>query len=162
MPPDTHRPSLNAPHVIAPPGWRVGVDLVSVATVREALAQFDQRYVDRVYTAQEQLDAAARTPPHDADALAARWAAKEAALKALDLCDRGVNLRDIEVHRLPDGAPTLLLHGRAADAARMRGWQPASLSLSHDAGFAIAVVLACPCPASDSTDPTDSPHATSQ
>jgi len=159
MPPDTHRPSLNAPHVTPPTGWRVGVDLANVATVREALAQFDRRYVDRIYTAQEQRDAAARPPPHDADALAARWAAKEAALKALDLCDSGVNLRDIEVHRAPDGAPTLLLHGRAAETARMRGWQPASLSLSHDAGFAIAVVLARPWP---TPEPTDSFHATSK
>jgi len=139
----THTP-VNAPQVSAPPGWRIGVDLVGVATVAESLAGFAQRYLDRVYTAAEQADLAVCDTVRRAEGLAARWAAKEAALKALGLCDSGISPRDIEVRRLPDGAPHLVLHGRAAEAARMRGWQPASLSLSHDAGFAIAVVLACP------------------
>jgi holo-[acyl-carrier protein] synthase len=72
--------------------------------------------------------------------LAARFAAKEAAVKAFGLADAGVNWRDLEVERLPGGAPVLRVHGRAAEVLRARGIAHWALSLSHDGDHAVAVV----------------------
>jgi holo-[acyl-carrier protein] synthase len=118
----------------------VGIDLVQVSRVAESLERFGERFLRRVFTDGE-VAYARSAPAHTAERLAARLAAKEAALKALDLGDRGVGWRQIEVEREPSGAPRLSLHGAALAAAEEAGVEEVALSLSHEGDFATAVVM---------------------
>ena len=113
----------------------VGVVLVRTERIAESLATFGDRFLRRVFTDGE-IAYANEAPALANERLAARFAAKEAAVKALDLVERGVGWRQIEVARAPSGAPALRLHGietRATDVAR---------SLSHEGDYATAVVVA--------------------
>lgn len=119
---------------------RTGVDLVEIERVQEAIARFGPRFLERVYTPGELRDCQGRM-----SSLAARFAAKEAAAKALGtgIWRAGIGWSDIEVQRDPhSSAPSLLLHGAAARRARELGLEQWSLSLSHDRGQAIALVVA--------------------
>jgi holo-[acyl-carrier protein] synthase len=120
---------------------RVGIDTVQISAIRSSLASFGERFERRLFTDQER--AAAHAGGADpAERLAARFAAKEAAIKAFGLSEVGVNWRQIEVLREPDGHPRLALHGRAADCARAHGDFEAVVSLSHDGDQACAIVVA--------------------
>ncbi|MGC8873924.1 MAG: holo-ACP synthase [Chloroflexia bacterium] len=115
---------------------QVGVDLVEIARVEEALRRFGRRFLERIYTPAEQAFCRGRVPE-----LAARFAVKEAAMKALGTGLRGVGWREVEV--LPDarGRPLLYLHGRAQARAAELGLTGFSVSLSHERGHAIALVV---------------------
>lgn len=117
-------------------GLRVGIDLVAVDTVREALDAHGDAYVRRVYS-----DAEAADCKGDPLRLAARFAAKEATLKALRAGDAAVPLTDIEVRRAPSGAPSLALRGAAEALAAQRGVVAADVTLTHEHSYAAAVVL---------------------
>ena len=121
-----------------PPGLRVGMDMVSVADVQASIDAFGRRFVERLFSPVEQADAVS-VPALKAQRLAARFAAKEAAIKAFGLSEAGVSWRELEVCRDARGACRLRLHGKAAALAGVR---EAALSLSHQRGHAIAVVLA--------------------
>jgi holo-[acyl-carrier protein] synthase len=112
----------------------VGIDLLEVGRMERALERHP-RLADRVFTADELAYARARRRP--ARHLAARFAAKEAAVKALGLTSFG--LREIEV--VAGEPPTLRLHGRAAAAARERDLA-LRVSLTHSQEMAAAVVVA--------------------
>lgn len=127
----------------AHPGLRVGVDTVDIADVEAAWQHFGLRYARRLFTAHE-CDYALDQPGLVAERLAARFAAKEAVIKALNLGELGVDWRDIEVRRQADGACRLALHGRAAQAMAALPACQAALSLSHDKGHACAVVVLVP------------------
>ena len=126
-----------------------GVDVIEIARIEQALARWGERFLARVFTPAERLDSAGRS-----SSLAARWAAKEAAAKALGVGIQGLGaaatvgaataarLIEIEVRRAPGGQPTLLLHGGAARRAAELGWQTSALSLSHSRDFAVAFVVA--------------------
>jgi len=116
----------------------LGVDLVQVSRVRESIATFGDKYLRRVYTEGEIAYATAGDPEATPSRLAARFAAKEATIKALDLSEAGVGWREIEVVRSPSGAPSLLLHGAARAA---QGDRDLEVSLSHEGDYATAVVL---------------------
>ncbi len=118
---------------------RVGTDLASVSAVRGALERFGPRYLARVYTAHE-VDTCGATSP-DPARLAARFAAKEAVIKVLRPADDPVDLRDIEIHRAPDGSSEVVLHGGAARLARRSGVTDVVVSMSHEADFAVATAL---------------------
>lgn len=115
----------------------VGVDLIEIARVAEALARWGERFLRRVYTAREVAFCRGRVPE-----LAARFAAKEAVSKALGTGMWGVAWREIEV--LPDGRgrPNIHLHGRARQRAQTLGLGSFAISLSHSRDHAIAFVLA--------------------
>jgi holo-[acyl-carrier protein] synthase len=119
---------------------RVGIDLVGVRTVREAMAEHGARYLRRVFTDGEIADCGGLEQP-DALRLAARFAAKEAALKALRAGDAAVPWTAVEVVRGPDGAPELALHGTAAELAARAGLGELAVSLTHEDGHAAAVVV---------------------
>jgi holo-[acyl-carrier protein] synthase len=120
---------------------RVGIDLVSTDAVRESISAHGARYLERVFTDREVADC--RTAADvDPDRLAARFAAKEATLKVLRAGDEAVPWRDIEVRRDPSGWVELLLAGRAATLAKDAGITDLALSLTHERGFASAVVIA--------------------
>lgn len=117
---------------------RVGIDLTSVSAVRDAVAEHGDRYLRRVYTATELADCGG-----DAARLAGRFAAKEAAIKVLRP-DASTPLpwTDIEVVREPGGHVELRLTGLAAEQAAREGLAEFSLSLTHEADAACAVVIA--------------------
>ena len=123
---------------------RVGIDLVDVDQVESAIAAHGDRYLRRVYTDREVADCGGFEAP-SAERLAARFAAKEAAFKALRLGDV-LPFHDIEVVRSPDGAPELALHGRAAGVAAVLGAEDLSVSLTHERGLAAAVVALTTAP----------------
>jgi holo-[acyl-carrier protein] synthase len=113
----------------------VGIDMVDIDEVREALAAHGDRYLERVYTAQERA-ACGRNPRR----LAARFAAKEAAMKAL-ACEDRLPWHSIAVATDSNDAPTLALSGPAAEMARARGVSSVVLSFTHGASYAAAIVL---------------------
>jgi holo-[acyl-carrier protein] synthase len=119
---------------------RVGIDLVSVEDVRHSIATLGDRYLERIYTAAELDDCGGEHP--DPERLAARFAAKEAALKVLRPGDHGLALTTIEVRRAPEGWVELGLSGPAAELAAEAGLSGFALSIAHEAGFATAVVTA--------------------
>ena len=116
--------------------FRVGIDLVRVSRIEESLNAFGDRFLRRCFTAGE-IAYATAAPAQRGERLAARFAAKEAARKALRAPD-GLGWRQIEVQREPSGACNLLLHG---DAARVAGPCSTAVSLSHEGDLATAVVL---------------------
>ena len=138
-------PRLDTPlhRVNDPPmSTTVGLDLVSVDTVVEALRGANRdRYLARIYTEREVDDC--MTPSGvDPERLAARFAAKEATLKVISTGEDGISFKDIEVRRDPSGRVHLELHGRAASFAAEAGVVDLALSLTHEGGFAAAVVVA--------------------
>ncbi len=117
---------------------RVGIDLTSVAAVRDALAAHGARYLARVYTTREQVDCGG-----DPARLAARFAAKEATIKVLRPGQRTpLPWVDIEVIREADGHVELVLAGRAAAQAVAAGLGDFAVSLTHEGDRACAVVIA--------------------
>ena len=122
---------------------RVGVDLVSVQSVREAISAHGERYLERVYSEREVRDCTT-AQGLDPERLAARFAAKEAALKALRPGADGVSLSSIEVRKEGAGWVELELSGAAARLARDAGMTELAVSIAHENGFACAVVIAYP------------------
>lgn len=122
-------------------GIRVGIDLVSVDSVRASLAEHGERYLARVFTEREVADCAGASGPAP-ERLAARFAAKEAAIKVLRPHDDAVPLRDIEIRSRPGGWVDVELTGRAASLAAEAGVRELAVSLTHENGHASAVVVA--------------------
>ncbi len=118
----------------------LGTDIVQVARIADLVARHGSRFLDRVYRPGEQA-VLSRTGPAAAAALAARWAAKEAFVKALGPHATGVPYRDVEVTRGADGVPRLRLHGAAATALARAGAARALVSLSHERDHAVATVI---------------------
>ena len=112
------KPNTTAPG--SPNGLSVGIDLVDVEEVAATLhSELGTRYLSRIYTSREVEDCR-RGRQVDPARLAGRFAAKEAAMKALRVGDRPVSWREIEVHRAADGAPELVL-ARRGRGAGLRG-----------------------------------------
>ena len=123
---------------------RVGIDLVEIDAVASTLdSALADRYLARIYTPAEVRDCSDANGV-SAARLAARFAAKEAVMKTLDVGNRAIPWQAIEVRRQESGRPTVSLHGAAAAIAREEGVAQFALSLSHEAGCASAVVVATP------------------
>ena len=119
----------------------IGIDVVEIARIRRLRERWQDRFLQRVFTEAELAYALRRHDP--AQHLAARFAAKEATLKALGTgLSMGVRWREMEVRRPRGQAPCLTLSGRTAELADARGIRRLHVSLSHDAGLAVAQVLA--------------------
>ena len=117
-----------------------GIDIAEVPRIRHSIERFGNRFLHRIYTAGEirYCDSKANR----VERYAARFAAKEAAMKALGTgWSRGVRWRDCEVSRLPGGRPTILFHGKAGEIAATLGLKSAALSISHTEAQAIAQVI---------------------
>lgn len=118
----------------------IGIDIAEVPRIAASIARFGDRFLQRIFTEGEirYCDAKANR----AERYAARFAAKEAAMKALGTgWNYGVRWRDIEVSRKPGGRPTLLFHGKAAEFAAKLKATNVALSLTHTAEEAIAQVI---------------------
>jgi holo-[acyl-carrier protein] synthase len=124
-------------------GTGVGIDLVMVSRVEASLSRFGERFLRRVFTDGE-IAYATSSPAATAERLAARFAAKEAAIKAIGLAGAqvGVGWREIEVAREDSGRCRLILHGAARAAADEAGVAELSVSLTHEGDYSAAVVLA--------------------
>lgn len=119
----------------------IGIDVVEIARIRRLMERWQDRFLQRVFTEAELAYALRRHDP--AQHLAARFAAKEATLKALGTgLSMGVRWREMEVRRGPGQPPRLALSGRTAELGEARGVRRLHVSLSHDAGLAVAQVLA--------------------
>jgi holo-[acyl-carrier protein] synthase len=114
----------------------VGIDVVDVLRFGIVLGR-RPRIVDRLFTEGEQRDARGK-----AERLAARFAAKEAVMKSLSVGAGSVPWKSIEVKRAPSGAPSVMLHGAAAELATRRGADEFHISLTHTAMTAAAFVVA--------------------
>lgn len=124
----------------------IGADLVDIDRIRQVIER-QPRFVERVFTAEERAYCLKRRDP--AERFAARFAAKEAVLKALGTGLGGADFDDIEVVRLDTGQPTLRITGRAkarADQLGIDGWL---ITLSHADHVAQAVVAALAGPAGE-------------
>ncbi|HIM49936.1 MAG TPA: holo-[acyl-carrier-protein] synthase [Dehalococcoidia bacterium] len=114
-----------------------GVDIIEIPRIKQVLDRYGQRFLNRVFTPDEIAYCRGRAPN-----LAGRFAAKEAAMKALGTGVRGVSWKDIEVIRADSGAPSLRLHGRAEKRAEWLQVGEMSLSISHSREYAVAFVVA--------------------
>jgi holo-[acyl-carrier protein] synthase len=120
--------------------FRLGLDLVDVERIRLMLEKHGERFTNRTFTHAEceYCNGSVTAPLH----FAARFAAKEAAAKALGTgFAQGISWKDIEVLREPSGEPVLLLHGAAAERAAALGVQQSFVSLTHTAQSAAASVV---------------------
>jgi len=114
----------------------LGLDIIRVDRIREALERFGDRFVGRVLTPAE-----ARYVRGRPETFAGRWAAKEAVSKVLGLGVRGIGWRDIEIERLPTGQPAVRLHGRAAARADQLGVERVAVSITHEREYALAIAF---------------------
>ena len=111
----------------------VGVDIIEIDRIEDAIARWGDRFLGRVYTEAELEVCKGRTP-----ALAVRFAAKEAVMKALGTGTNGVGWQDIEVLPNPDGKPLVFLHRGARRKSEELGMTHLDLSLSHSHHYAVA------------------------
>ena len=120
--------------------YGIGVDLVEIERMAQAITRTGQRLIERLYTAAEQAYCCQQYPPYAC--YAARFAAKEAFLKALGTGLRQhMRWRDIEVYRDGLGKPSLRLYGYLQERCITEGIQHIHLSLAHSATYAIAQVI---------------------
>lgn len=119
----------------------LGLDLCPVERMRQAVERHGERFLRRIFTQDERTYAASRGNPYES--LAARFAAKEAASKALG-APAGIGWHDVEVvpARPGERAPRLVLRGRAREVAEARGICTIMVSLTHADGVAAAVAVA--------------------
>ena len=117
-----------------------GVDIAEVDRIEAAVTRFGDRFLRRVFTPSEVSYCLGK--PNAAERLAARFAAKEAGMKAIGTGLRnGITWQDVEVVRLPGQRPILQFHDKAAEFAARLGCKRTHLSLSHTKEQAIAHVI---------------------
>jgi len=117
----------------------LGLDLTPVPRIQEVLERWGEKFLMRVFSPGE-LNRARRHPRAFAEHVAGRFAAKEAAMKALGTGWRGLTFREISIRRDPRGKPRLELHGRAADRARSLRVRSMEVSITHTDQLAAACV----------------------
>src|SRR6202161_4219816 len=116
-----------------------GIDIAEVPRIRRAIERVRDRFLHRIFTAGEMRYCDSKA--NRMERYAARFAAKEAAMKALGTgWNHGVRWRDCEVTRLPGGRPTMAFHGVSAGFANGVGGKNVALSITHTAEQAMAQV----------------------
>ena len=114
-----------------------GVDLIEIARIEEVIARHGKHYLERIYTPAELEQCGKR-----AESLAGRFAAKEAAAKALGCGIGDVSWREIEVLGDEQNAPKITLSGEASRRAKELGLSSWSVSISHSQSHSVAMVVA--------------------
>ena len=118
----------------------LGVDLEEISRVREVISRHGETFLRRVFTEGE-IEYCERHRD-SAERYAGRFAAKEAAMKALGTgWSKGVRWRDIEVTRVRGQRPSLVLHGVARERAERIGVRQISVSITHTGNLAFAEVI---------------------
>jgi holo-[acyl-carrier protein] synthase len=117
-----------------------GIDIAEVERIAQTIARFGDRFKERVFTADEIRYCESKA--NKAERYAARFAAKEAGMKAIGTgWSRGVRWQDIEVQRMPGGRPTVVFHGKAGEFFVKLGGVRAHLSITHTKESAMAYVI---------------------
>jgi holo-[acyl-carrier protein] synthase len=117
-----------------------GIDIAEVPRIARSIERFGDRFIQRVFTDGEIRYCNSKA--NRVQRYAARFAAKEAAMKAIGTgWNYGVTWRDVEVSRIPGGRPTIRFHGKAAEFANKIGARNVALSISHTEQIAIAQVI---------------------
>ena len=109
----------------------IGIDIIEIARIERAITHWGESFLKRVYTETE-ISLYRKKPA----SLAARFAGKEAVIKALK--SKGVSLKEIEILSDPDGKPLVHLHGRAQNQANSLDLVNMAISLAHSRDYAIA------------------------
>jgi holo-[acyl-carrier protein] synthase len=118
----------------------IGIDVVQNDRIRDSIRRFGDRFLNRIYT-RDEIDYCTKCSQPEIH-YAARFAAKEAAFKALGTgWAAGVKWKDVEIERLPSGKPELHLHGEALNRATSGGAHRFYVSLTHDQLVSCAVVI---------------------
>ncbi|MCX6010840.1 MAG: holo-ACP synthase [Chloroflexi bacterium] len=112
----------------------IGIDIIEIARLKEAIAQRGESFLKRIYTDSELKSYRGKLP-----SLAARFAAKEAVIKALGKTTAGTRLKDIEIVADDKGKPLVNLYGKAQSQAEALGLNGFAVSLSHSREYAVAV-----------------------
>ncbi|MGA2959586.1 MAG: holo-ACP synthase [Thermodesulfobacteriota bacterium] len=120
--------------------YGIGIDLVKVKRIEEALERWGERFQNKVFTPGEVRYCLQKKTP--SPNFAARFAAKEAFVKALGIgIRRGVHWKDVEVQRGSLGKPVLKINGRAVEICQKERIEGLFLSLTHDGEYSGAVVV---------------------
>ena len=114
----------------------IGTDIIEIARIKEAVARWGERFLNRVYTGQE-----LELYRQDVPTLAAYFAGKEAVIKALSPKNKRIGWREIEILRQRGGKPYVNLYGEAQNQAERLGLDSLDISLSHSREYAIAAVI---------------------
>jgi len=117
-----------------------GIDIAEVPRIAQSIERFGQRFLQRIFTEGEMRYCDSKA--NRVERYAARFAAKEAAMKALGTgWNHGVRWRDCEVTRMAGGRPTMTFHGKAGEFAAKLGVKNIALSLTHTVDQAMAMVI---------------------
>jgi holo-[acyl-carrier protein] synthase len=114
----------------------IGIDIVEIARIEKAIARWGEGFLYRIYTEPE-LKLYQKRP----SSLAARFAGKEAVIKAIGTQTKGIGWREIEILPDPSGKPLVHLYGKAQNQAESLGLGKLAISLSHSKEYAIAFVV---------------------
>ena len=114
----------------------IGIDIIEINRIEQAVKEQGDKFLNRVYTKREIEKYAGLH-----QSLAARFAAKEAVIKAMDTAGEGISYKNIEVLAEPGGKPVIILHQKAKTLAESAGITGFSVSLSHSDNYAVAMVI---------------------
>jgi len=114
----------------------IGVDIIEIARIEQAIARWGESFLHRIYTKSE-LKFYHKQP----SSLAARFAGKEAIIKAIGAPTKGISWREIEILSDPSGKPSVHLYGKAQKQANNLGLDKLAISLSHSKEHAIAFIV---------------------
>ena len=114
----------------------IGMDIIEIDRVGKAISSWRHHFLNRIYTKNELALCG-----NNISSLAARFAAKEAVMKALGSGFTNSNWKDIEILSNPDGAPTVQLYGGVLNRAKQLGIADFVISLSHCKEYAIALLV---------------------
>ena len=113
----------------------VGIDIIEIKRIQNVKSKYPNRFLKKIFTENEIIYCRNRSSQ-----LAARFAAKEAMMKALGTGIRGVSWKDVEVIRYRGQAPQIKLSGRGKKVGERIGLKNTSLSISHSREYAVACV----------------------
>ncbi|MBM2837889.1 MAG: holo-acyl-carrier-protein synthase [Deltaproteobacteria bacterium] len=118
----------------------IGTDIVSIQRIEKAVERFGERFINKVFTDEEANFC--KSKKERAPYLAARFAAKEAVLKALGTgISNGIGFKDVEVARVQGKRPEIILHGIGKKVAESLGIKDIHISISHEADIALAFAV---------------------
>lgn len=118
----------------------IGTDIVSIPRIEKAVERFGERFINKVFTDKEAI--VCKVKKDQASHLAARFAAKEAVLKALGTgISNGIGFKDVEVARVQGKRPEIILHGIGKKVAESLGVKDIHISISHEADIALAFAV---------------------
>jgi holo-[acyl-carrier protein] synthase len=115
---------------------QIGVDIIEISRIRRAIQRWQDHFLERIYTVEE-----LKLYRHKIESLAARFAGKEAAMKALSALENDISWQDVEILSDSKGKPVLHLYGRALERLRQLGLNSLEITLSHSRENAIALVI---------------------